>query len=282
MITHMTDPALYTGMDCVFPQTPGRTDSEYAAFEAGFQGLSGIRLSLYKEKQMRRRINTLMDRLRFGTYKHFLEHLAADSSALAEFIDYITINVTEFFRTPEHWSIFESEMSAQLIHLAKRPLRIWSCACSTGEEVYSLAISMLKRLSPADFRIIATDIDEKVLEIAKAGVYPEQAMLSLPEDIADTYFVRQSRGWAANYVLRSCVEFRRLDLLSEEYPSACDLIVCRNVLIYFTDEAKDDIYNKFHKSLAPGGFLFTGNAEQIVYYKKYAFQKVKSFLYKKG
>lgn len=237
-------------------------------------------MALYKEKQMKRRINTLMERKHIHGYPAFLRLLASNPRELAEFIDYITINVTEFFRTPEHWAAFEAELSHDLILHAQKPLRIWSCACSTGEEPYSLAISLLQHLQPGEFQIIATDIDEKVLQKASSGIYEERSLL-LPEMIKERFFTRHGSSWAVSRELRSCVTFRRLDLLKDPYPPSCDVIVCRNVLIYFTDEAKERMYVRFRESLAPGGFLFTGNAEQIVYYKKYGYQKIRSFLYRR-
>lgn len=255
-------------------------DAGYESFKTEFERLSGIKLNLYKEKQMKRRINTLIQRKQLSGYEAFLHRLETDPAELQSFIEYITINVTEFFRTPDQWKVMEAEVLPALFQNTRHKVRIWSCACSTGEEAYSLAMSCLNYAAPDRFQIIATDLDEKVLSKAESGTYSAKALEHLPEDVINRHFNITDSGFCVSEELRSCVAFRRLDLLQDPYPMDCDMIVCRNILIYFTEKAKEDIYNKFKESLKPDGFLFTGNTEQLIYYKKYGLQKVKNFLYK--
>lgn len=252
---------------------------DYDDFVREFDQLSGIQLGFYKEKQMRRRINTLIERERIDGYQEYFNILKSDEAELASFIDYITINVTEFFRTPEQWSTFEELALKKLVNKDDAKLKIWCCACSTGEEAYSLAISLLNLTDASRFHIIATDIDERVLQKAERGCFDERSMSSVSEEIRKLYFQKEENRWIVDSSLKNCITFERLDLLKDEYPKDCDLIVCRNVLIYFTEVAKDHIYTDFKRSLKTGGYLFTGKTEQIVYYKRRGFNKIKTFLY---
>lgn len=255
-------------------------DEAYERFKLGFEGLTTINLSLYKEKQMKRRINTLIERKGFSDYEDFFHMLQTKPEELAAFVDYITINVTEFFRTPDQWKIFEENVLSELLGRKEGKLKIWSCACSTGEEPYSLAMSLQRAAHGGEFEIIATDIDETVLKKARAGIYDSRSMETVPEEMT-RFFVSKGSECAVCDEIKQHVSFQRLDLLRDEYPQNCDLIVCRNVLIYFTEEGKTKIYEQFFKSMDPGAYLFTGNTEQLIYYKAFGFKKIKNFIYRK-
>ena len=130
--------------------------------------------------------------------------------------------------------------------------------------------------------ILATDIDKQVISKARSGIYTEKSIKGLPARFRNRYVNHMCDGaYEVSPEIRKCVTFREHDLLSPRYPLDFDMIVCRNVLIYFTDEAKDVVFHKFSRSLKPGGILFLGSTEQILYPKDYGFSPISSFFYKK-
>ena len=197
----------------------------------------GLNLKAYKQEQLNRRILSLMS-----------------SEERQKFLDFITINVTEFFRNPELFNEFEVLVKRHLIKGTNR-LKIWSAACSIGCEPYSLAI-MLKRISP-DIRhkILATDIDQTILTRARRGEYTATEI----KNIKNASATHWQSGLKSDF----------------------DIILCRNVVIYFKNETKSKIYAKFSESLKKGGLLFVGATESIYNYKQYGFEKISTFVYKK-
>ena len=161
-------------------------------------------------------------------------------------------------------------------------LKIWSAACSTGDEPYSLVMMLSRHMPLSNIKIIATDIDKQVLAKAKEGLYNVKSLKTLPDDLMKKYItqVNEYTYKVADEVKR-CVEFKQHNLLKDPYPTDCDLIVCRNVLIYFTEEAKQDVYKMFNGALASRGILFIGSTEQIIHAKEIGFESTNSFFYKK-
>lgn len=199
---------------------------------------------------------------------------------MEEFLDRLTINVSEFYRNRHHWEILEKRILPRLLQRNGR-LRVWSAACSTGEEPYTLALILSKFMPLSQIQIIATDIDEKALSIARAGIYPERAVQEIPAEMKKKYFSMEGNMHILSEDVKKTVIFKKHDLLSDPYGGPYDLIVCRNVLIYFTEDAKRMIYKKFHKALTVGGILFVGSTEQIFNPSGYGFASVEPFFYKK-
>jgi chemotaxis protein methyltransferase CheR len=255
----------------------------YETFKQAIYDMTKIDLNAYKERQMKRRIEALITKHGINSYSDYVIKLKTDKTAFDEFINYITINVSEFFRNPEQWVILEKEVFPYLLEHFGKDLKIWSAACSTGDEPYSLAMLLTKFLPLNRIKILATDIDRQVMEKAGAGFYHVKSLKALPEEFLDKYFVKlNDKTYQISDAIKSCVEFRQHDLLKDAYPGACDLIVCRNVLIYFTDEAKNKIYSDFHKALKKDGLLFVGSTEQIIQAQQIGFHNFKSFFYKKA
>ncbi len=255
----------------------------YEAFKQSIYDMTKIDLNSYKERQMKRRIEALIAKHNISSYGEYVNKLKADKAAYDEFINYITINVSEFFRNPEQWVLLEKEVFPSLMDRFGRDLKIWSAACSTGDEPYSLVMLLSKFLPLNKIKIIATDIDKQVLEKAKIGLYHEKSLKGLPEEFLKKYFTRiNDRTYQISDAVKACVDFKQHDLLKDPYPSSCDLIVCRNVLIYFTDEAKNKIYVDFHKALKKDALLFVGSTEQIIQSQQIGFNNYKSFFYKKA
>lgn len=254
---------------------------DYKDFKAEILKNFDINLDFYKEKQMKRRIDSLITKNKYDSYRDYVQALKSSTNLFSEFLDYITINVSEFYRNPEQWGILEREIIPLLLRESKDNLKIWSAACSTGEEPYTLVMVLNRYLPLNKINILATDIDNNVLKKAKEGIYSSRSIEKLPEGHVDKYFIREQHNYRIKEEIKNCVTFRQHDLLKDEYPKGLDLIVCRNVLIYFTEEAKNKIYEKFNGSLKTGGVLFVGSTEQILSSAKYGFKSVRTFFYRK-
>lgn len=242
--------------------------------------MTGINLSYYKEKQMKRRIDSLIRKHNYESYMVYVRELGTSILLLNEFINFITINVTEFFRNYEQWVVLEKEILPMLI-LKNKKMKIWSAACSTGDEPYTLAMILSKFLPLSDIQILATDIDKKALDKAKNGTYISKSVEKIPKEFLSKYFSVEGNHYKINDEIKNCVQFMHHDLLKDDYPKDCDLIVCRNVLIYFTDEAKEYVYTRFNRSLKKDGVLFVGCTEQLLMPFKYNLESLKTFFYTK-
>lgn len=254
----------------------------YEEFKKSVYQLTQIDLNSYKERQMKRRIDALIVKHGITSYSNYVELIRTNKTYYDEFITYITINVSEFYRNPDQWAVLEHDVLPHLFNSFGKQLVIWSAACSTGDEPYSLVMLLSKYIPLNKIKVLATDIDRLVIEKAKIGIYHYKSLRGLPKEFLDNHFQQVSdMTYKISDNIKSCVEFRQHDLLKDPYPSGCDLIVCRNVLIYFTDEAKNRIYENFHKSLKNNGILFVGSTEQMLQANKMGFTTFKSFFYMK-
>lgn len=254
----------------------------YEEFKKEIYKLNQIDLNSYKERQMKRRIDALISKKGFASYMDFVKSIGANRESLEEFTTYLTINVSEFYRNPEQWSILEKDILPELFASKGKKLKIWSAACSTGDEPYSLVMLLSKYIPLDNIQIIATDLDLQVLEKAKSGLYHEKYLRGIPEEFVHKYFEQvDPKTYRLSEKIRRCVQFKQHDLLKDEYPKDCDLIICRNVMIYFTEEAKNIIYEKFYNSIYKNGFLFVGSTEQMIQSVKLGFLSYKSFFYRK-
>ncbi|GGA61330.1 CheR family methyltransferase [Ornithinibacillus halotolerans] len=241
----------------------------------------GIDLQQYKEAQMKRRLTTLRDKRGYSNFTSYFHAISKDTDLLNEFLDRITINVSEFYRNPKRWETLQNIVLPALTK-NKKHITIWSAACSTGEEPYSIAIMLNEYFPDVKATILATDIDEIVLEKARKGVYHEQSLKDLPHNLKKKYFKQVGTFQAIDANIKRKITFRKHNLLEDTYPSNIDLIICRNVLIYFTDVAKETIYQQFSTSLLPDGILFVGSTEQIFSPSKYNLKLLETFFYQKN
>lgn len=255
--------------------------NEYEKFKSDVLRLTKIDLNAYKEKQMKRRIDTLILRHSIKTYDEYVDAISKDTKLFDEFVNYLTINVSEFFRNPDQWEMLDKEIFPQLMRTFGSRLKIWSAACSTGDEPYSLVMALSRHMPLENIRIYATDIDKQVLDKARLGLYNEKSVAAVPADLKSKYFTKIGPSWQISDEIKKQVDFQEHNLLKDAYPTDCHMIVCRNVLIYFTDEAKDEIYAKFFQSLKKNGLLFIGSTEQIIHYAKLGYRRAKSFFYEK-
>lgn len=254
---------------------------DYEAFKGEVFKLSKIDLNAYKERQMKRRIESLIKKNGYKGFDDYLKALKTDKDIYEEFINYLTINVSEFFRNTTQWNVLEKEIFPYLFDKFGKRVKIWSAACSTGDEPYSLAMVLSKFMPLSQIQIIATDIDKQILAKAKQGIYNEKSVAGVPREYKDKYFEKVGASYRVSDDIKKCITFKQHNLLKDSYPDKLDLIVCRNVLIYFTEEAKSEIYKDFNKSLKKEGVLFVGSTEQIIQSMKYNFESTQSFFYKK-
>ncbi|MEG6584305.1 CheR family methyltransferase [Dendrosporobacter sp. 1207_IL3150] len=255
-------------------------EKDWEIFKQKFNAKSGINLNDYKPTQMQRRITNLMTRHGVKNYAGFFELIDRSPQLYKDFVDYLTINVTEFFRTPEKFVELEKKVLPEL--LAKSPkLNIWSAGCSIGAEPYSLAI-ILNELTPSvKHRILASDLDIEILAKAKQGVYTANEFKNIPQNREQKYFKQVQTNYVISEDIKSRVEFKRHNLLMDKFETGFDLILCRNVVIYFTEEAKDNLYRRFFAALKPGGVLFVGGTEAILNFRDIGFQSYVPFFYRK-
>ncbi|MCZ2108999.1 MAG: protein-glutamate O-methyltransferase CheR [Dehalococcoidia bacterium] len=260
-------------------------DREWLSFRKALEGAIGVPLGQYKEPQMKRRLASLMTRGGFVGWPQFEKAITSDGALLAQVRDTLTINVSEFFRQADRFQELRDVFIPRLEKAAGgRALKIWSAGCSIGCEPYTLAI-ILDELNPnSRHSIIATDVDMPALARAKEGRgYLPGEVRSVAPAVLKRHFAQEQDGtYRVADTLKRRIQFRRQDLLSDAYPADVDLILCRNVVIYFTDEAKSHIYSGFAKALRPGGLLFIGGSEMIMRSHELGFRTAATSMYSKA
>jgi len=233
---------------------------------------SGIALNDTKEAMVSARIGKRMRILDFDTHQQYLDFLLSEKSGneITHFLDVISTNVTSFFRESTHFDFLASVMS-KWIEKGKQRIRIWSAAASTGEEPYSIAMTMLETSGSRniDMRILATDISTCALATAQKGVYPSSTLEGVQDAYKKRFFVAEKKQgdffYQANNQLKNMIVFRRLNLSSPPFPMTgqLDMVFCRNVMIYFDTHVRTRLVNEISRLLKPSGYLLTGHAEGL-------------------
>lgn len=254
---------------------------DYNQFKKKVYDLTRIDLSAYKESQMRRRIDTLISKNAILSYDAYLGLITKNKEKMDQFVNYLTINVSEFYRDAEQWKVMKEKAIPELIQRFGKNLKIWSAACSTGDEPYSLVMELSRYLPLPQIRVVATDIDRQVLDAARMGLYNEKSIAGVPDEFKRKYFKKIGDSYQISHDIKSRVEFKQHNLLEDAYPFGYHMIVCRNVMIYFTEEVKIELYKKFHKALVKDGILFIGSAEQILDYKELNFHRKNACFFSK-
>lgn len=250
-------------------------------FKREVSPLVGIDLGAYKDRQMERRINALMSRANVSDHLSYLELLKRDSRRLQEFIDGLTINVSEWFRNPEQFQALEREILPDLFDRFGT-IQIWSAGCSVGCEIFSVVIILDRLGMLGRARLIATDIDERALEQARLGRFGPAEQKGLTPEIMGRYFTEEPGGFLRFAPeLAGLVRFEKHNLLSDPAPTGCHLAICRNVVIYFTEESKAITHRSLLNSLVKGGILFVGSTERIFRYRDLGLEQVRTFFYRK-
>jgi chemotaxis protein methyltransferase CheR len=246
-------------------------DVAFAALTRKISREAGLTLDAYKDKCLRRRIAVRMRACGVHTYSDYqtvLERIPAEYELLK---DAITINVTRFYRNAETWNLLRGDLLKEICRSGQGEVRAWSAGCSSGEEPYTLAVLIadhLDRQGRSDglglMTVDATDIDRQCLERARAGRYRKEALADMPADLADRYFESDGDGCRVIERVRRQVVVRSLDLSSEPPPRTnYQLILCRNVVIYFGRPTQERVFLAFAQALAPGGILILGKVETL-------------------
>lgn len=247
------------------------TPDEYHQFRTQLEKISGIKLGDGKEYLVASRLRRLLQEMKLLTLTELMDQMATDLTLTESVVDAMTTNETLWFRDEHPYRIFRDKVLPEL-STEGRPLKIWSAACSTGQEPYSLAIELeefSKRqpaYSQAGSRILATDISSSALAQAREGIYPQLAIRrGMSEQHLKAYFHPQEGDcWQIDDRIKQCVEFRTQNLQqSFTTLGTFDVIFCRNVLIYFSADLKMDILMRMHACLRPGGYLVLGASESL-------------------
>ena len=237
-------------------------DQEYCYLKRKVLTRTGIDLDSYKSQQMRRRLESLVFSNSCSVVQ-YCEKLQNDPDVLRKLQDFLTINVSEFFRDINQFELLKNTILPELLKRNYK-LNIWSAGCSHGAEPYSLAI-ILDEISPGhNHRILATDIDEGVMARAtNGGPYSPNDTRNVSKVRLQKYFSESAGGYQVRDTLKNRVEFKHLNLIGEHFETGFDLIICRNVIIYFTEKAKNNLIERFCRSIKDKGVLFLGATETL-------------------
>jgi chemotaxis protein methyltransferase CheR len=248
------------------------TTEEFQRFRTLIYDESGISLGEQKKSLLASRLSKRLRDLDLVSFSEYYVKVTEDQmhEEFTRMLDLISTNKTDFFREPKHFDFLRERVVPEL-ERTKR-IRIWSSACSTGEEPYTIAMTLFDTVRyPAqwDCKILASDLSTRVLAKAASGTYDEERVRDVPPEIVKRHFLR-GRGESAGLLkvkphLADMIHFRRLNLMDDKFPikSPLDLIFCRNVMIYFDRPTQETLVNKFHRYLKPGGYLFIGHSESL-------------------
>ena len=242
-------------------------------------GNCGINLTPAKKVMLETRLAKRIRALQMESYGEYYDYVCSDIGRREEFqfmIDEVTTNKTDFFREPAHFEYLTQEILPAIYHSqqekGRRKINIWSAACSSGEEPYSIAMTVsdfVNKYPGTDYSVLATDLSVKVLKKASIGIYTTQDVEPVPGKYRQK-FVMKSKNPRANEVrivpqLRSKISFRQINFLDEFFPAKrnMDIIFCRNVLIYFDNKTKEKVINRLCGNLRPGGYFFLGHSESL-------------------
>ena len=247
-------------------------DQDFNKIKSIAKTRTGIELGDHKKETIYSRIVRCIRRLKMSSFEQYLNYLEHNAEAeLTNFINAITTNLTSFFREQHHFDFLVKEGLPDLMNRnkASKKLRIWSAGCSTGEEPYSIAIT-LKNVLPGkqwNAKVLATDLDTNVVQTGKNGIYDMNRLEGLSRDIVSKNF--ESVPGADNCLrvkepVRQLIQFNRLNLL-EQWPmkGKFDIIFCRNVVIYFSKETQRELFDRYANILNPNGYLFIGHSESL-------------------
>lgn len=244
------------------------TDREFQELVNFIRTNFGINLGK-KRLLIEARLFSVLAEKNISSFTEYFNLIRSNPEELDTMINRLTTNHTYFMREPRHFEFLKDRILPELTkNRADSALRVWSAGCSTGEEAYTAAMVMREWFGPNsgwDYRLLATDISTRVLEAARLGVYSAESLRNLPREWLTRYFhVREGQVYVLSEEIKKEVIFRSLNLM-EPFPfhKPFDLIFCRNVMIYFDQETKNRLIQKFYDSLKSGGYLLIGHSETV-------------------
>ncbi|MBV8663507.1 MAG: protein-glutamate O-methyltransferase CheR [Hyphomicrobiales bacterium] len=247
------------------------TTRDFREIAAMLYADAGIYLQESKATLVYSRLVKRLRKLNLENFQDYCQLVASPQGAAErlEMLSALTTNVTRFFREPHHFDHLRAQVLPPMLEAARRGgrVRLWSAACSTGQEPYSIALTLLSlepNAASLDVKILATDIDPRVVAEAQRGVYPESALAEVPADLRRRYFEPTQQGWQAVEAMRRLIAFRTLNL-NADWPMAGKFgaIFCRNVVIYFDEPTQQAVWSRFADKLEPNGWLYIGHSERV-------------------
>lgn len=238
---------------------------------ATLKSARGFNLDIYKDKCIRRRIAIRIRATHCRTAEEYGDLLRQNPVESDLLLKVLTIHVSQFFRNPSTFEKMRTEIIPYLLNARETKggagLKFWSVGCASGEEPYSVAL-ILKDFFPGEaikarIAILATDVDANILEVARNGIYGEERLVEVPESVKERWFRREEGRYHLASEIKEMADFRKRDLFDRESFPECDLILCRNVLIYFEREQQEKILNGFADVLRKGGILILGKSETL-------------------
>jgi len=242
---------------------------EFRLFQKLVQHEAGIFLSDQKRALLAGRLAPRMRVLDLPTFASYYDRVSADHEELVRMLDSICTNETQFFREPKQFAFLEQQVLPAWRDRSTKRIRVWSAGCSTGEEPYSIAMSLAWHLPGWSIEILATDLSTKALDRAANGIWPIERAEQIPQHYRRAFMLRgrasQETKMAARPELASLIRFERMNLSHDAYPVSgpFDLIFCRNVLIYFDAPSKRRVIDRLLDRLDPNGYLFLGHSESL-------------------
>ncbi|WP_205696167.1 protein-glutamate O-methyltransferase CheR [Conexibacter sp. SYSU D00693] len=241
----------------------GRAD-DYVDLCTAVRSINGIDLSQYKRDQMERRIRSFAGARGVQDLREYAKTLRADKDELEAFLDRVTINVSQLWRNPEQWEALAKTVLPELAASGGGRIRAWSAGCSYGAEAHTLAAVCLDAVPAARVSILGTDIDARMVARAKAGLFSKEDGRDAPADALRRHFDAVDSGLQAKDAVRRLCRFEQGDLLRlKPVPGSQDLVLCRNTVIYFTPEVRDDLHARLASALRPGGRMVVGATERV-------------------
>jgi len=258
------------------------TDQEYQFLKKKLLNMTGIDLEHYKSQQMRRRLSAFIENSSTKDVVNYCRTIEQDESGLRKLCDFLTINVTEFFRDTWAFKELQNTILPRLMENGGH-LNIWSAGCSNGAEAYTIAMLIMDSSKKVNFRIMGTDMDEMSLAKARAGgPFREDMLKNMPKHLVVKYFTAQNGEYWVQKEVQDKAVFKKHNLLADPFEKGFDLIVCRNVTIYFTEDAKEKLNQRFFDSLKDNGILFVGATEFMVNAIKIGYSKLGTCFYLKS
>ncbi len=261
------------------------TDSRgFERLKSKVSKMIGVDYDNYSKSHLRRRFHARMRVVETPKFSDYLKYLRKNSEEIEKLRELLTVNVTKFKRDKKVWNTIEEQVIPKILERKNesilKKIEAWSSGCSTGEEPYSLAISYLNNrlLDDVSFKIYATDLDEEALNFARNAEYPNKSVKNLSRSEKERYFREDDEEWILNDKVKDLVNYKKNDIFKTSFTRKFDLILCRNLMIYFNNEAKTELMERLVESLKEGGFLIIGMSENL---RAPAKDKVESFDLKK-
>jgi len=259
-------------------------DSDYTYLRNAILDLLSIDLAHYRTRQMERRLTTYLAHSGYSSWMGYVQLLYKRPEKLQAFLKFLTINVSSFYRDGDKWDYLTRSVLPDLLHkTSPQGIQAWSIGCSMGAEPYTLAMLLNDFAPERRHQIRASDIDSTVLEQARnAGPYSPNALREMPQELIEKYLVASGKNqFRVHTNIRNFVTFEQFDLLQNSTTRLYDLVLCRNLVIYFPTSVKECVFMRLAQTVKPGGILFIGSTETITHYRHYGFNYLAPSFYQR-